>query len=213
MNSFEATSNFIQFVMVHDILQFGKFTLKSGRVSPYFFNAGLFDNGNKIHTLAEAFATTIQETNLQFDSLYGPAYKGIPLCVSTSIALYRNGWTTGYTFNRKEAKDHGDKGFTVGKSIKKKRVLILDDVITSGTSIDEAVETIKADGGEAVGVVVIVDRQEVGLDGKTSAIDRVKIKHDIPVYSILELDDIIRMCPIQYRESMVTYRARYGLPK
>jgi orotate phosphoribosyltransferase len=183
-------SEFLEFVIKDKILQFGEFTLKSGRVSPYFFNAGLFNTGRKLAFLAKCYAAAIANSNQQFDVLFGPAYKGIPLAAATSIALVDNhGLDKPFSFNRKELKDHGEGGLIVGAELSGK-VLIIDDVITAGTAIKEAMEILHANGAELSGVAVAMDRQERGT-GELSAIQEIEENYQIKVVNIINLQNII----------------------
>lgn len=182
--------DFLEFTIQIGALRFGDFTLKSGRRSPYFFNTGLFDSGDRLGRLARAYAACIDASRLGFDVLFGPAYKGIPLAAATSIALAAGlGRDIPYAFNRKEAKDHGEGGAIVGRPLAG-RVLIIDDVITAGTSVQESVDIIRHAGAEPVGVVIALDRQERGTHGR-SAIAEVRERFGIPVISILTLADLI----------------------
>jgi orotate phosphoribosyltransferase len=196
-------------------LRFGEFTLKSGRPSPYFFNAGLFDTGARLDRLGRAFAQRILESDLAFDCLYGPAYKGIPLAAATGIALSRDhGRDIPYAFNRKEAKDHGEGGTIVGRPLAG-RVLILDDVITAGTSVRESVEIIRAAGAVPAAVVIALDRQERGA-GERSAVAEAQELLGLPVLSILCLDDLIAFLESGPADAvrlaaMREYRGRYGV--
>ena len=188
MHAFQ--KEFIEFAISHHVLRFGEFTLKSGRVSPYFFNSGLFNSGASIARLGRYYAETIVHSGLAFDMLFGPAYKGIPLAVATTSALAdHHGRDIPYAFNRKEIKDHGEGGTIVGAPLQG-RVLIIDDVISAGTSIAESIQLINAVGAAAVGVVVALDRQERS-HGKLSAIQDVEQRHGIPVLSIITLDQIL----------------------
>jgi len=195
-------ANLIKICIAHEILTFGTFKLKSGRLSPYFFNAGSFYTASTLDPLCTAYARTIlAQTNIQFDVIFGPAYKGIPLATLTCYKL--GALDSGYSekqfaFNRKEVKDHGEGGLIVGAPLKGKRVLIIDDVITSGKAINEGVEVIKAEGGTLVGIVVALDRMEKmpsendddGLP-RRSAIGEVRERYGVPVFSILTIDDIV----------------------
>ncbi|AHF05198.1 orotate phosphoribosyltransferase [Marichromatium purpuratum 984] len=195
-------------------LRFGEFTLKSGRQSPYFFNAGLFDTGVRLARLGEAFAQRIVDAGVAFDVLYGPAYKGIPLAATTAIALAtKHDRDQPYAFNRKEAKDHGEGGTIVGSPLRG-RVLIIDDVITAGTSVRESVEIIRAAGAEPAGVVIALDRQERGRDVR-SAVQEVEETYAMPVYSVVTLDDLIAFLGERPEADAMAaavrdYRARYG---
>jgi len=184
-------SDFIDFILQAGVLKLGQFTLKSGRQSPYFFNAGGFNRGAQLAKLAEAYANTIANSQLQFDVLFGPAYKRIPLAATTSVALAtQHQIDTPYAFNRKEAKPHGEGGSIVGHPLQGK-ILIIDDVITAGTAIREAIDIIQAQGAEPAGVVIALDRMEKG-QGALSAIQEVEQQYGIPVYSIITLKDIIQ---------------------
>jgi len=181
---------FIEFALSIQALRFGEFKLKSGRISPYFFNTGLFNTGKSLAQLASFYAATLDTSTLEFDVIYGPAYKGIPLAAATSMALsteFDN--DKAYSFNRKEAKTHGEGGLIVGAELKGK-VLIIDDVISAGTSIRESVEIIKQQGADVAGVIISVDRQERG-EGDLSAIQEVEQEYGIKVQSIIKLDDLI----------------------
>lgn len=181
---------FIEFAIEKQVLRFGKFTLKSGRISPYFFNSGLFNDGKSLAELGKYYAQAVKHSGIEFDMIYGPAYKGIPLA-STMAVAFQSDHNTSYPFcfNRKEIKDHGEGGITFGAEING-RVLIIDDVISAGTSIRESMEIISEKGGETVGAVVAVDRQERGL-GEQSAIQEVEQVHKIKVISIISLEHII----------------------
>lgn len=181
---------FIDFAIEIGAIRFGEFTLKSGRLSPYFFNAGLFNTGSALARLGEYYAEAIIDAGLQFDMLYGPAYKGIPLVATVSIALAtRHGRDYPYAFNRKEAKNHAEGGIIVGAPIKN-RVLIIDDVVSSGMSTNEAVDIIKAQGGEPCGLAIAVDRQERGA-GNVAAVQEIEQRHGFPVCSIVKLATLI----------------------
>ena len=181
---------FIEFAIRNEVLRFGEFTLKSGRISPYFFNSGLFNSGASIARLGGYYAETIMRAELAFDMLFGPAYKGIPLAVATAVAIAEHhGRDIPYAYNRKEAKDHGEGGTIVGAALQG-RVLIIDDVISAGTSVSESIQLIRAVGAEPAGVVVALDRQERS-HGSLSAIQEVEQHHGIPVLSIITLDQIM----------------------
>ncbi|MGE4499612.1 MAG: orotate phosphoribosyltransferase [Hydrogenovibrio sp.] len=208
-------AKFIEFIMEAGVLKLGEFTLKSGRKSPYFFNAGLFNTGGQLAQLAEAYAATISGSGVGFDVLFGPAYKGIPLAATTSVALAKDfALDKPYAFNRKEAKDHGEGGTIVGHPLEGD-VLIIDDVITAGTAIRESMEIIRSHGAQPAGVVVALDRMERG-QGTQSAIQEVEAEYGIPVFSVIDLNDIIDFLTEQSDDStilasMKDYRANYGI--
>ncbi len=207
---------FIDFSLRQQVLRLGEFTLKSGRISPYFFNAGLFDNGAALARLGRYYAQTIVDSKIDFDLIYGPAYKGIPLAAVTAAALaehhHRN---LPYAFNRKEAKDHGEGGMIVGHPLKDRKVLIIDDVISAGTSVRESLDIIAVNQATPAGVVIALDRQERGKDER-SAIEEVEADYGIPVASIVGLEGLIaylREQPDQRTavERILAYRAEYGV--
>lgn len=206
---------FIRFALDHDALKFGQFTLKSGRQSPYFFNAGSFATGEALGAVGRFYADAILASGIEFDVLFGPAYKGIPLAAATAIALAeRTGKPIPWVFNRKEAKDHGEGGNLVGAPLAG-RVLIVDDVITAGTAIRESLQLIEALGAQAVGVTVMMDRQERG-QGELSAIGELRRDYDLAVINIASLDDLIAFCADSAqldasRVAMQAYRAEYGV--
>lgn len=208
---------FIAFAIREGALLFGEFTLKSGRVSPYFFNAGHFQSGAALALLGRCYAGAIERSGLDFDMLFGPAYKGIPLVAASAMALsIHHGRSLPWAFNRKEAKDHGEGGALVGAPLAG-RTLIVDDVITAGTAIGESMALIAAEGAEAAGVIVALDRQERG-PGDTSAIENVKRRYSIPVVPIVTLDRILEYLETfagdemrPHAEAIRAYRARYGV--
>lgn len=182
--------DFIEFSLQQNALCFGDFTLKSGRQSPYFFNTGLFNDGRGIAKLGQAYAAAIIDSGIEFDMLFGPAYKGIPLAVSCATALAEHhDRNVPYAFNRKEAKDHGEGGTIVGAELQGK-ILIIDDVISAGTSVGESIEIINAAKASPAGVFIALDRQERGKD-KESAITMVEQRYGIPVGNIVALDDLV----------------------
>ena len=200
--------DFIRYAIECDVLRFGDFTLKSGRRSPYFFNTGLFNTGARLDRLGQFYADAMLDKKIQADVLYGPAYKGIPLACTTAIALSRKtGQEIPFAFNRKEAKDHGEGGNLVGSSLKG-NVLILDDVITAGTSVRESVEIIRAAGASPCGVLIALDRQERG-QGDRSAVEEVAALFQTPVYSIIGLQDIIEHLKISGRQTELEAICQY----
>lgn len=206
---------FIELAIAADALRFGSFTLKSGRQSPYFFNAGMFASGNKLAKIGEAYANAITASNIEYDMLFGPAYKGIPLAVSTVIALAsQHKKDVPYAFNRKEAKTHGEGGNIVGSALAG-RVLIVDDVITAGTAIRESMQIIKDAGAKPAGIVISVNRQERGQT-QLSAIQEIEQTFQVPVYSIINLTDLIEYVQnsqdfSSYLAAMKAYREEYGV--
>lgn len=206
---------FLDFALDVGVLRFGEFTLKSGRISPYFFNAGLFNSGSALARLGRFYAQTIVTSGIEFDVLYGPAYKGIPLAAVTAAALYdQHQIDIPYAFNRKEAKDHGEGGNIVGHALAG-RILIIDDVITAGTAIRESMDIIAAHGATAAGVVIALDRQERGK-GETSAVQEVERSFGLKVASIVGLADLIAFVEHNHGlnaelAAIRAYRAQYGI--
>jgi orotate phosphoribosyltransferase len=206
---------FLDFAIDLGVLRFGEFTLKSGRVSPYFFNAGLFNSGRALDRLGHAYAQAIMDSGIDFDMLFGPAYKGIPLVTATALALAEyHGRDVPWCFNRKEAKDHGEGGNTVGAPLAG-RILIIDDVITAGTAIRESMTLIQTSRAQATGVVIALDRQERGQSG-LSAIQEVERNYGIPVISIVRLDDLVNYLGERpdlkpSLDAIRAYRDRYGV--
>jgi orotate phosphoribosyltransferase len=208
---------FLDFVIQRRILRFGEFTLKSGRVSPYFFNAGLFNTGQALAFIGRSYAAAIRHADIQYDVLFGPAYKGIPLVSAASVALAEHfSQDAPYCFNRKEAKDHGEGGTIVGAPLAG-RVLVVDDVITAGTAIREVMTLINHAGAEAAGVVVALDREERG-QGELSAIGEIRQQYGIPVTSIISLKQIIGYLEstgnpelVNYLPQLKSYQERYGV--
>ncbi len=206
--------DFVDFTLATGVLKFGEFTLKSGRISPYFFNAGLFNTGSHLSQLGIFYAKAIEASGLEFDVLFGPAYKGIPLATATAIALNDSlGRNVPYSFNRKEAKDHGEGGSIVGHPLEGD-ILIIDDVITAGTAIREAQDIINANGAKTKGVIVALDRQEKG-NGELSAIQEVEEIFGITVLSIINLSHIIDYLKdsknLETLQSIEDYRTQYGV--
>jgi len=210
-----AKEKFIELAIRRQALKFGEFTLKSGRTSPYFFNAGYFNQGEDLAIIGDCYAETLIAAKAKFDMLFGPAYKGIPLGCTTAISLSRNYQTNvPFCFNRKEAKKHGEGGSLVGAPLANK-VLVVDDVITAGTAIRESIELIKAAGAEICGVLVALDRQEVGT-GTRSAIQEIVNEYKLPVYAIINLDDLHQYIQSQpklerYLPAITEYRDKYGV--
>lgn len=204
---------FIAFAIEKEVLRFGEFKTKAGRLSPYFFNAGLFNDGVSLMKLGEFYAQAIENSGIHFDMLFGPAYKGITLAASIAIAFARQGKNIPYAYNRKEAKDHGEGGTIVGSPLQG-RVLIIDDVISAGTSVRESVELIKAHGAQACGVAIAIDRQEKGL-GELSAVQEVVQINQIPVCAIANLNDLLNFLKaknmLQDLQAVETYRKQYGV--
>ncbi len=213
----EFQTDFLEFVIEHEILRFGEFTLKSGRVSPYFFNAGLFNTGRRLSFLAKRYADAIADAEIEFDLLFGPAYKGIPLATATAIALAnKHGINKPYCFNRKEAKSYGEGGSVVGAELTG-NVLIVDDVITAGTAIREAAEIVNDSGAILSGIAVAMDRQEKGT-GNLSAIQEIEERYQIKVVSIISMQDIVDYLTASkdgklqaYLDAVVAYRKDYGI--
>lgn len=206
---------FIDFAIARNVLRFGKFELKSGRTSPYFFNAGLFQTGSDLARLGTAYAQALANSELDYDMLFGPAYKGIPLATTTAVALAtQHGQDLPYAFNRKEAKAHGEGGQLVGAPLGG-RVLIVDDVITAGTAIRESIELIRNAGATPAGVIIALDRQERG-QGELSAIEELKTSYKLPVVSIVTLTQVLayleeRPEMEEHAKAVAEYRARYGV--
>jgi orotate phosphoribosyltransferase len=211
MNDFRQL--FLDFALAREVLRFGEFTTKAGRKSPYFFNAGLFSDGASLGRLGEFYADALIASGIGDDQLFGPAYKGITLAAATAIALAARGHNVPYSFNRKEAKDHGEGGTLIGAPLRG-RVVIVDDVITAGTSVRESVALISAAGAQPAGVLIALDRMERG-QGETSAVQDVRDTFGIPVVSIATLDDVMTFIEgrpelASTRSAVTDYRARYG---
>ena len=206
--------DFIRLCLELGVLRFGEFTLKSGRVSPYFFNAGLFNTGHAIAGLGRFYARAAALSGIGFDMLFGPAYKGIPLVTATAAALAEHeGMNLPFAFNRKEAKDHGEGGSIVGAPLAG-RVLIVDDVMTAGTAIRESVEIIRSHGATPAGVLIALDREERG-QGERSAVQEVQETYGLPVVSVLRLRDLVEHLESagdkDFLEAVRAYRNRYGV--
>ncbi len=213
--------NFIRFALEAKVLSFGEFKTKAGRLSPYFFNAGGFDDGARLGALGRYYAKALQESNLKFDMLYGPAYKGITLAAATAIALADNGINVPYAYNRKEAKDHGEGGALVGAPVKGK-VVIIDDVISAGTSVRESVDLIRKAGAEPAAVLIALDRMErsgTATDiGDKSAVQAVEHEFGLPVILIANLAGLISFLTASsdtqlnhYLPAVKAYRDKYGI--
>jgi len=205
---------FIRFTIEQKVLRFGEFKTKAGRLSPYFFDAGLFYDGAALKRLAQFYAKAIGEAGVAFDMLFGPAYKGIPLVAAVAIALAETGRNVRYSFNRKEAKDHGEGGTVIGAPLAG-RVLIVDDVISAGTSVRESVNLIRASNAVPCGVVIALDRMERGT-GTLSAVQEVGANYNIPVISIATLDDLMAYLKSEPRHAQLIaalgrYRDQYGV--
>lgn len=206
---------FFSLALRHQVLRFGEFTLKSGRVSPYFFNAGLFNDGAALAALGRAYATTLCDSGLGFDMLFGPAYKGIALATTVAIALAEHhDHNVPLAFNRKEAKTHGEGGAIIGAPLAG-RVLIVDDVITAGTAVREAIELIRSHGATPAGVLIALDRQERG-QGERSAVEEVRAEFGIPVVAIAGLAELLQFTGenselVQHRTALLDYRNRHGI--
>ncbi|HEY9279987.1 MAG TPA: orotate phosphoribosyltransferase [Eoetvoesiella sp.] len=216
-------TDFVRFSLEQGVLRFGQFKVKSGRVSPYFFNAGLFNTGASVGRLAQFYAQALVGSGVEFDMLFGPAYKGIPLSTATSVALANHAAMAGrdipFAFNRKEAKDHGEGGVLVGAPLQGK-VVIIDDVITAGTSVRESVEIIRHSGAQPAAVLIALDRMErAGADDALSAysaVQDVANTYGMPVISIASLGDIMVLLDndaqfAEYRDAVASYRAKYGV--
>ena len=214
---------FLEFCIECDVLRFGEFTLKSGRSSPYFFNAGLFNTGGRLAKLGRFYAAAISNAKLEYDVIFGPAYKGIPLAATTAIALGDSGVDKPYCYNRKEAKDHGEGGTLVGAAVKGRRVLLVDDVISAGTAVREATGILAKAGAILVGVCVAVDRQEVTGGSKppapgserVSAVEGVRRELGVPVVPILTLTDLLAYLEAkggseEHAANVRQYRETYG---
>ncbi|WP_297930095.1 orotate phosphoribosyltransferase [uncultured Aggregatibacter sp.] len=206
---------FIEFALARQVLKFGEFTLKSGRVSPYFFNAGLFNQGADLARLGEFYAAALQDAGLQYDIIFGPAYKGIPIATAVSIALFnRFDINKPVCFNRKETKDHGEGGNLIGSPLRGK-VLLVDDVITAGTAIRESMQIIQANEAQLSAVLIALNRQERG-NGELSAIQEVERDYQCDVLSIIDFADLMAFIETQpeyqqYLPAMRAYREQYGI--
>ena len=213
--------NFIHFALEAKVLSFGEFKTKAGRLSPYFFNAGEFNDGARLSALGRYYSKALQESRLQFDMLYGPAYKGITLAAATAIALADDGINVPYAYNRKEAKDHGEGGVLVGAPVKG-RVVIIDDVISAGTSVRESVDLIRKAGAEPAAVLIALDRMERSGNavdiGDKSAVQAVELEFGLPVISIANLTGLMSFLTASsdtqltnYLPAVKAYREKYGI--
>jgi orotate phosphoribosyltransferase len=208
---------FIEFAISRQVLKFGSFTLKSGRTSPYFFNAGLFNTGGDLAKLGRFYAAALQDSGIEFDVLFGPAYKGIPIATTTAVALAEHHQRdVPYCFNRKEAKTHGEGGSLVGSALQG-NIMLVDDVITAGTAIRESMQIIQAQGATLAGVLIALDRQERG-QGELSAIQEVERDFGTKVVSIIGLNDLINYLQgkpelAEHLAAVTAYRAEYGVSK
>ena len=207
--------NFLELAMKLGVLKFGEFTLKSGRKSPYFFNAGLFNTGQSIADLGQYYANAIVDSGIEFDMIFGPAYKGIPLATISAAALAEHHQINKpFSYNRKESKQHGEGGVIVGAPLNGK-VLIIDDVITAGTAVKEAFNLIENSNAKIAGLIISLDRQEIGESGK-SAIQELEDSLNIPVVSIAKLDDLIELIKISddlkvHLSSIIKYQEQFGI--
>lgn len=213
-NNGHLSQDFIAFSIQKQVLKFGEFKTKAGRLSPYFFNAGLFNDGESLLKLGEFYYESIQKSGIKFDMLFGPAYKGITLAAAIVIAFAKNGHNLPYAYNRKEAKDHGEGGVIVGSPLQG-RVLIIDDVISAGTSVRESVDLITKHGATPCGVAIALDRQEKGL-GELSAVQEVQKLHQIPVCAIADLSNLLQFIQhdpdmVQHLVNVKVYRQQYGV--
>ncbi|MFI4937838.1 MAG: orotate phosphoribosyltransferase [Candidatus Berkiellales bacterium] len=207
---------FIELALKHQVLKFGEFKLKSGRMSPYFFNVGQFNTGEALNTLGNCYAAAIAEADFSFDVIFGPAYKGIPLACSAAISLSLNHHQdVPYAFNRKETKDHGEGGQVIGASLNQQRVLIIDDVITAGTAIRESLDIIQGANGKVAGIVIALDRQEKG-QGEKSAIQEIQAALNIPIKAIITFENIMEYVGnsgsfAAFQTPLNAYRQQYGI--
>ena len=211
----EHQRRFLDLAVAREVLRFGEFTLKSGRVSPYFFNAGRFDSGAALAELGECYAQALEASGLRFDMLFGPAYKGIPLATTVALALARRGRDVPVAFNRKEAKGHGEGGDLIGAPLAG-RVLVVDDVITAGTAVRESIERIRVAGAEPCALLIALDRQERGQQGMRSAAQELASEFALPVLAIAGLDELLEFTDgrpdlAAHKPALMAYRARYGV--
>lgn len=207
--------DFLQLAVTHGVLRFGEFKLKSGRISPYFFNLGLISTGAALQALGRAYARALVDSAIEFDMLFGPAYKGIPLAAAVAIALAEQGRDLPWAYNRKEAKDHGEGGLMVGAP-PEGRVVIVDDVLTAGTALRESVAQLRAAGAHPIAALIALDRQETGPNG-LSTVAELEREQELRVISLVNLDDVLGFLAagqsdLKTLDRMREYRARYGVP-
>ncbi|MGB1580253.1 MAG: orotate phosphoribosyltransferase [Nevskiales bacterium] len=207
--------DFLQLALDREVLKLGEFTLKSGRISPYFFNLGLISDGQGMRLIGHCYAQALKNCGIEFDMLFGPAYKGIPLVTAVAMALAEQGQNHPYAYNRKEAKDHGEGGMLVGAPIKG-RVVIVDDVMTAGTAVRQAIELVQAAGGEVAAVLIALDRQERATDDTALSAVQTLAAQTCPVHSIVGLEQIIDYLGMgkasaAQLEAIEAYKARYGI--
>ncbi len=208
-----SSQEFIEFALKKQVLQFGQFKTKAGRLSPYFFNTGLFNDGESLMRLGQFYAKSIEASNIPFDMLYGPAYKGIPLVTSIVIAFASGGRNVPFAFNRKEKKDHGEGGVIIGTPLRG-QVLIVDDVISAGTSVNESVHIILKEGAKPSGVAILIDREEKG-SGSLSAVEEITATHHLPVCHLTSLKEVMGYIELNetyasYMDAMRAYQKEYG---
>lgn len=208
--------DFIELALSHNVLRFGEFTLKSGRISPYFFNLGQISSGSALMRLARAYAQTLLEAQLPFDALFGPAYKGIPLAAAVAIALAEQGRDVPFAYNRKEVKTHGEGGTLVGPSLNGKRVVLIDDVLTAGTALREAVGILRAAGAQPVAALIALDRQEQGPVAGQSAVQAMTTDTGVPVLSLVNVDQVLDYLSqdaehADTRAAIRAYQGQYGV--
>lgn len=208
--------DFIELALTHHVLRFGEFTLKSGRVSPYFFNLGQISSGAALMRLAHAYAQTLLDAKLEFDALFGPAYKGIPLAAAVAIALAEQGRDVPFAYNRKEVKTHGEGGTLVGPNLDGKRVVLIDDVLTAGTALREAVGILRTSGAQPVAALIALDRQEQGPIAGQSAVQAMTHDTGVPVLSLVNVDQVLDFLAQDAehettRAAIHAYQGQYGV--
>ncbi|MDA7026353.1 orotate phosphoribosyltransferase [Bacillus sp. CLL-7-23] len=208
---------FTEYLFHNELIKFGEFKLKSGRLSPYFFHLGSIDNAAKLSALGDFYSTAIIDKKIEFDCLFGPAYKGIPISLATALSLYKKGYSNvSFAFNRKEIKDHGEGGKIIGASLKGKKVLAVDDVLTSGKTIRETKQVVESEGGTLNACLVALDRGEKGLNSEISALEEASKKYDVHIYSVASIQDIVHFLendhifPREYYQSLKDYLKIYG---